>query len=268
VTYGPRLSPFSRQVRSLLPLPDNLGRLSKYKCAGSISTAGTLSALLFYLSRNPDCYQRLANEIRSTFGNSTDIRNGIKLSSSQYLRAWIEETLRIGPPIPGTLWRVWSPSPEEREEPMVVDGVSIPPVTEVGVNMFAIHHNEKYFPEAFVFKPERWLPSTTSEDQLKALHEAFCPFSVGDRGCPKKSMAYLEPSLVISKILWHFDFEVAPGKLGEVRGGTPGVKDGRDLPGEYQLYDAFSGLHDGPYLMFHPRGGYFKELKIDGLSLK
>lgn len=245
-----------------------LVRSSKTLSAGSISTAGTLSALMFYLVRNPDCYQKLAHEIRSTFESSQEIRNGPKLSGCQYLRACIDEALRIAPPIPGTLWREAVPPAKGKYEPLIMDGLVIPPGTELGVNAFAIHHNEEYFPDAFTFKPERWLPSETSEAQRKVMYEAFTPFSIGDRGCPGKPMAYLECSIVIAKILWYFNFEAAAGKLGEVGGGTLGRRDGRGIPGEYQLYDAFSGLHYGPYLEFHPRGNYCGDLHPEGLTLK
>ncbi|KAK6836176.1 cytochrome P450 [Apiospora arundinis] len=42
--------------------------------ADSVTTA--MAAAFFYLPRNPECYKRLADEIRTTFANSTDIRGG------------------------------------------------------------------------------------------------------------------------------------------------------------------------------------------------
>ena len=102
----------------------------------------------------------------------------------------------------------------------------MPPGTQVGVNIYTLHHNETYFPEPYKFTPERWLPSETPEAQRKAMHEAFTPFSIGYRGCAGKSMAYLETSLVIAKTLWYFDFKLAPGDLARVGGGVAGRKDG------------------------------------------
>ncbi|KAI0160396.1 cytochrome P450 [Xylariaceae sp. FL1272] len=37
---------------------------------------------------------------------------------------------------------------------------------------------------------------------------AFVPFSVGTRGCAGKTMAYLEVSLVLAKVLFHVDFDL------------------------------------------------------------
>jgi hypothetical protein len=68
-------------------------------------------------------------------------------------------------------------------------------------------------------------------------------------------MAYLEVGIVIAKMFWYFDFERAPGKAGELGGGTgsDGGKNARERKGEYQLYDAFAADHHGPNLVFRAR---------------
>lgn len=230
---------------------------------GAFSTSGALSALFFYLVRNPECHDKLSSEIRKTFTSAADIRSGPLLSGCHYLRACIDESLRMSPPVPGTLWRERS-STDDGLESVTVDGHNIPKGIQVGVNTYALHHNGEYFPEPFKFKPERWLPSEVPEKQRAVMNAAFSPFSLGSRGCAGKSMAYLESSLVMAKTIWYFDFEAASGKLGEVGGGCLGSTDGRGHPDEYQLYDSFNGDHDGPYLVFRPRGNFFKELDLDG----
>lgn len=66
--------------------------------------------------------------------------------------------------------------------------------------------------------------------------------------------------MVIAKTLWYFDFEPAPGKLGEVGAGKTEGSLGRTRPDEFQLEDIFTSSHDGPYLMFRPRGEFWREL--------
>ncbi|RYP45562.1 hypothetical protein DL768_008111 [Monosporascus sp. mg162] len=218
--------------------------------AGGDTTSTGLSALFFYLSRNPRCYQRLAEEIRSTFSSGADIR-GPMLAKCQYLRACFDEALRMSPPIPGTLWREEASEYKRATEPLLVDGHVVPPGTQVGVNAYAIHHNEEYFPEPFKFKPERWL--SDNPESRRTNKNAFIPFSAGARGCAGKAMAYLEAGLVIAKALWYFDFEKAPGELGRI-GAAKGRSD------EYQLHDIVVSVHDGPYLTFRPRSNSVKEL--------
>lgn len=217
--------------------------------AGGDTTTTAMSSLFFYLSRNSHVYDRLAAEIRQTFANDSEIRGGASLASCRYLRACIDEALRICPPVSGTLWRELYP--EEQGKPFIVDGHVIPARTQVGVNIYALHHNEEYFSDSFAFRPERWL--VEDESTLSRMHSAFGPFSLGPRGCAGKAMAYLEASLVIAKTIWRFDFEVAPGKEGELGAGIPDRGGGRDRPDEFQLYDTFGSRHDGPNLVFRVR---------------
>lgn len=216
---------------------------------GGDTSATVITALFFYLSRNADCYTKLAHEIRTTFHTSDEIRSGQKLAGCKYLRACIDEALRMSPPAPGTPWREQL---ETDDAPFIVDGYVVPRGTHVGVNVYSILHNEKYFPEPFAYKPERWL-SDMSEEQTKTIHDVFIPFSAGSRICAGKAMAYLEASVAISKTLWHFDFEKAPGELGELGAGSSGATYGRHRASEFQVYEVISSTHDGPSLVFHPR---------------
>ncbi|KAI1506130.1 cytochrome P450 [Biscogniauxia marginata] len=219
--------------------------------AGGDTSATAMAALFFYLSRNPECYTKLAHEIRTTFNTSSEIRNGPKLTACRYLRACIDEALRMSPPAPGTPWREQS---QTDKEPLIIDGHVIPRGTHIGVNVYSVLHNERYFPDPFSFKLERWM-STHSEEQTKIMHDAFVPFSAGSRICVGKSTAYLETSLVLAKTFWHFDFEKARGELGELGAGSSSGIFGRHRAGEFQLYEMVSSTHDEPNLVFHPRTG-------------
>lgn len=74
-------------------------------------------------------------------------------------------------------------------------------------------------------------------------------------------MAYLERSLMLAKTLWYFEFEVAPGNLAGAGGGKVGGSPGRTRPQEFQLEDIFTARHDGPNLVFRPRGEHWRDLK-------
>ncbi|KAH9901774.1 cytochrome P450 [Xylariomycetidae sp. FL2044] len=229
--------------------------------AGGTPPATVMSALFFYLSRYPDVYQRLSKEIRETFASGDDIRGGPLLTSCKYLRACIEETLRMAPPNVSTLWREQIENDQDTG-PLVVDGHVVPRGTQVGVNIYALHHNEKYFRNPFTFDPGRWLEDTQGSDETRptttttfTAHKAFVPFIAGPRSCAGKAMAYLEISLVMAKTIWFFDFEPAPGPLGRVGQGGPKRGDGRGRADEFQVYDVFNAHHDGPYLVFRPRLG-------------
>lgn len=210
-----------------------------------------MTALFFYLSRYPPCYKRLATEVRSTFKQGTDIRSGSKLSGCSYLRACIDEALRITPPIGATLWR--EAYSDGNVGPIVIDGHIVPPGTQVGVNVYSLHHNEVYFPEPFTFKPERWVDDQIDDEAKRLMHDAFSPFSIGARGCIGKSMAYLEASLVIAKTLWYFDFDRPEEE------SLRGFPNGGEHP-TFQTGDQFGSSHTGPHIKFRFNGEAWEEL--------
>lgn len=211
-----------------------------------------MSGVFYYLSRNPGCYERLAAEIRSTFDSGKEISSGPKLSSCRYLRACIDESLRMSPPVSGTLWRQRY-ADDTSSDPLVVDGHVIPPGTHVGVNTYALHHEESYFPDSYKYKPERWIEA--DQDTRMRMNQAFSAFSIGPRGCAGKPIAYLEASLVVARALWYFDFSVAPGESGK-------LGDDAANPGEFEIWDIFSSHQEGPNLVFQPRGDYWKDLRV------
>ncbi|KAI1174797.1 cytochrome P450 [Nemania sp. FL0916] len=237
--------------------------------AGGTTTATTMSSVFWYLVRNPEWQEKLVHEIRRTFKTASEIKSGPKLSSCKYLRAIIDESLRLSPPSLAIPWREQAYDDPKKGEPIIVDGHVIPPGTEVGVSLYSLMHNEAYFPDPFAFKPDRWLapvdPSSETEASRAArelAHKAFTPFALGARGCPGKAMAYMEDGLGIAKTLWYFDMSRAPGKLGEIGGGRIGDKRGRHRVDEYQLYDNVTASHDGPYVVLHLRSDLGEDLVI------
>lgn len=232
--------------------------------AGGETTSTLLAAAFFYLSRTPNAYKKLAEEIRRTFEAGSEITGGARLSRCKCLRACLDETMRMSPQAPGTLWRELSTT-DASTEPWVVDGHVIPLGVQVGVNTYTTHHNEDFFPESFAIKPERWTDPSIPEAQMKIMRDAFQPFSIGTRSCAGKAMAYLQASLVLAKVFWYFDFEVAPGKLGRLGGGHVGLGKGREREDEFQLYEILSATHDGPSLVFRARGDLVQDLVKGGV---
>lgn len=219
-----------------------------------------MSGVLFYVARNPDIYRKLTEEIRATFTSGQDIKSGPKLTSCKYLRSVINETLRMSPSSIGTLWRQQDLAlPSEAGKPFIVDGHVVPPGTMVGLSPYSLLHNEEYFPEPFVFRPERHLEAEKT-GKVTDTTRAFAPFAVGNRSCGGRAVAYLEASLTIAKTLWYFDFETAPGKAGELGEGGAGMGKGRERQGEYQVWDVITAEHHGPNLIFKRREQHWKEL--------
>ncbi|KAF2117998.1 benzoate 4-monooxygenase cytochrome-like protein P450 [Lophiotrema nucula] len=216
--------------------------------AGSDTTSTAMAGTFFYLAQNPTSLQKLSREIRAAFSDVEEIVSGPKLSGCSYLRACIDESLRMTPPVAGALPR------EVLAGGIEIDGHHIPAGVDVGVPHYAIQHNSDYYPRPFDYVPERWLSDAAANpvyDKLSDAHSAFCPFSVGPRGCIGKGLAYVELSLTIARVLFLYDLRSAPGAT--LGGGSADLEVGRTRPSEYQIDDHFASSKDGPVLQFRPR---------------
>ena len=190
-------------------------------------------------------------EVRHTFAELEQIHSGPLLNSCTYLNACIDEAMRLSPPVGGILPREVLPGGID------IDGHYIPAGTVVGTPHYALHHNATYFPQPFAFKPERWIVGSphVSQHDVNLAHSAFCPFSIGPRGCIGKGMAYMELRSALAMTLFMYDIRLAPGtSLGE---GRADWESGRRRVEEFQLKDTFtSQKFGGPLVQFRLRKGF------------
>ena len=141
---------------------------------------------------------------------------GKKLAGCSYLRACIDESLRLSPPVAGLLSREVLPGG------LQVGTHVFPAGTDIGTPHYALHHSPEIFPDPHAFEPQRWSPGA-SEDSVKgqevrALQSAFCAFSTGPRGCVGKRMAYMELTTVLARLVWLYDMRPATSSLERVAG--------------------------------------------------
>lgn len=174
---------------------------------------------------------------------------GPKMHQCTFLRACIEESMRMSPSAASSLWR------EVTDTGAEVDGEYIPPGVDVGTCIYSIHHNPAYYPHPFTFCPERWIAKEAQlfQSDIELARSAFNPFSIGPRSCIGKGLAYVELSLVLSHVLWAFDLRLAPGELGHVGEGKVDSPFGRHRVNEFQLFDHLTSAKHGPFLKFKPR---------------
>lgn len=229
--------------------------------AGSDTTATALSSIFFYLAHNPASYALAVREVRSTFASKAAITLGPLLNSCVYLRACIDEAMRITPPIGASLFR------EAGKGGVRVDGHWFPEGVDVGTSIYSLQHKKEYFPRPHRFEPERWiisssednlssaLATTTTAEQHSLALSALTPFSIGQRACVGKSLAIAELMLAFATILYTLDFALAEGEQGEVGGGKEnGAPLGRRNPEEFQLYHGgITSEKNGPMITFSRR---------------
>jgi cytochrome P450 len=216
--------------------------------AGSDTTSTAMAATFFYLANNASSLQKVCREIRETFTDVEEIVTSPKLSGCSFLRACIDETMRMTPPVAGVLPRQVLPGGLD------IDGRHIPAGVDVGVPIYTIHHNADYYPRPFDYVPERWLSDASANPlhgSLTAAQSAYNPFSIGPRGCIGKGLAYVELTVTIARVLFLYDLRVAPGTT--LGAGREDLEIGRRRTTEYQTQDVFASKKDGPILQFRAR---------------
>ncbi|KJZ78234.1 hypothetical protein HIM_02272 [Hirsutella minnesotensis 3608] len=211
--------------------------------AGSDTANTALASIFYFLVHNPPVLKRLTASIRSTFPDVESIVSGPRLSSLTYLRACVDESLRLCPPVPMLLPREVLPGG------LTVEGHYFKAGCTIGVPTYSLHHSEEHFDRPFQFKPERWLVKGTdgvedgegrSADDIGKSRQAFAPFSIGPRSCIARGVAVLELYLGVARALWLYDLQIAPGYE------TMGV----GIKGEYKIKDHFIVGKEGPVLQF------------------
>jgi cytochrome P450 len=166
--------------------------------------------------RNVIALAKATQEVRSKFSAKEDVRPGPDLTSCTYLRACIDEAMRLCPPIPAILPREVLPGG------IIIDGHYFPSGTDIGVPPFAVMRNPLYYPDPLQYKPERWIEGeSATAESIELTQSAFCPFSVGPRACIAKNLAYVELMVATSRVLWEFDVRAVPkSRLGEDEDGN------------------------------------------------
>jgi cytochrome P450 family 135 len=135
-------------------------------------TSSTLAWTFERLLRHPDKLHKLQADL--------DSGNG------EYLDAVVKETLRLRPPVPVVVRNLL--------EPLRLGGCELPAGTTVAPCIHLIHRDERHYPEAHRFLPERFVgkqPGTYT----------WIPFGGGVRRCLAASYAEMEMKRVLRIVL-------------------------------------------------------------------
>ncbi|KAI1387314.1 cytochrome P450 monooxygenase-like protein [Hypoxylon trugodes] len=164
--------------------------------AGSDTVRASLIAIWWYLSKYPEHAKKIRLEIQNI---SFDDANALSLLP--HLNGVINEVLRLIPPAMTGNNRMTGPNG------LLIDGVFIPPFTKVAAPKYVIQRMESAFKYPDQFIPERWY----SRPELIRDKQAFAPFSVGNRQCVGKALAYTEVRLSTAILLQRYDVSFTPG---------------------------------------------------------
>uniref|UniRef100_A0A8C1W7J2 unspecific monooxygenase n=1 Tax=Cyprinus carpio TaxID=7962 RepID=A0A8C1W7J2_CYPCA len=161
---------------------------------GYETTSTTLTFLLYNLATNPDCLEKLVEEIDTNFPPDTPITYDA-LMKMDYLEMAINESMRLLPTAP-RLERVCKKTVE-------LNGVTIPKDTLVAIPTYVLYRDPQLWDSPDEFRPERFSPESKSEIN----QYIFMPFGLGPRNCIGMRFALMIMKILVVKLLQNFSVE-------------------------------------------------------------
>lgn len=150
---------------------------------------------VYCLAKHPDKLAALIAEIDENVDAAQDISRYDQLRRLPYLRACIDESMRLRPALSAGM---------QRENPVqgaTIAGNHIPGNVFVSVPAFVSHRNPAIYPDPESFIPERWLGECGKE-----LQRYNMAFSAGGRVCIGKNIAYIELSMALAALVRRYTF--------------------------------------------------------------
>ena len=166
--------------------------------AGIDTTAQTTGWLLLILANRQHMQERAYKELKAAVGAGE--RPGMEHQGSlPYLHAAILESMRYRTVGPLGL-------PHKAIEDVELDDYVIPKDAQVLGNIYAIHHDNRFWDSPDEFIPERFLFSEDGAPPPALTSGAFMPFGTGRRGCPGQGFAEIVIWLQACRLLHKYKF--------------------------------------------------------------
>ncbi|KAA6428951.1 MAG: cytochrome P450 [Trebouxia sp. A1-2] len=172
--------------------------------AGYETTSMALTYALYELSRSPVMQQRLVDEV-DQFGRGKEPAFA-DMAQFPFADAVLKEGMRLHPPVTPLIGLT-----REATEDVVLGTHQIPAGTRIWINVLSLHLDDKYFPNAKEFMPDRFL-----EPDSKPSHHpyAYIPFGAGPRKCIGYKFATMEGVLALVRLYQRFTFTLNDQKHG------------------------------------------------------
>ena len=152
--------------------------------AGHETTANALTFTWYLLSQNPDVEKTMFEELQTVLQGRVPTAEDVP--KLPYMRAVLAESMRLYPPA----WGIGREVITECE----VGGYTLPSGAVVLVCPWVTHRDERFWPDALRFDPQRWL------GKIERPRYAYFPFGGGSRSCIGESFAWMESTLLMATL--------------------------------------------------------------------
>ncbi|XP_021001498.1 cytochrome P450 3A8-like isoform X2 [Parasteatoda tepidariorum] len=150
--------------------------------AGYHTTATTLGLTAYLLAMNPDVQEKVFKEISEVVKETNGELRYESVQKMKYLDNVVSEVLRIYSP------GVRLERTADTDYKLGDTGLTIPKGMVVGIPVYAMHKDPKFFPNPEKFDPDRF----SLEEREKQVPYSYLPFGAGPRNCVGMRFALLE----------------------------------------------------------------------------
>ena len=199
-----------------------------YLIAGHDTSTGSMIWLMRRLMEHPEEQPKIRESLHATYATAWAEKRWPNVTElmkrDPYLDAFIEEVLRVNSPVVTimVMTRVDTlilghPVPEDTQVFLNLTGPSLNMPAVLVEESRRSETSQKHKPpradwdtlDPTIFRPERWLKKEADGTiSCNASSGPTLAFSAGNRGCWGKRLGYLELRIVLSLLIWEFDFEV------------------------------------------------------------
>ncbi len=165
--------------------------------AGYETVANALSWTWYLLSKNPECEAKMHRELHSVLGGKAPAMEDVP--RLRYTETVLAESLRLYPP-------AWAMGRYARND-FELGEFYLPARTTVLMSQFITHRDERFFPDAERFDPERFSP----EGKARRAKFTYFPFGAGARQCIGESFAWMEGVLILATLAQKWKLRLVPG---------------------------------------------------------
>jgi cytochrome P450 len=183
-------------IKSIPNTVDLRNALIAILVAGYHTTGVATSWVLYALAKEPQIIARIQAEIDQVFGTAPITLE--KLSDLTLLDKAVKEGMRLYP--------AGAYGARVSENDLIIGGYQIPAHTTLFLPIWAVHLNEKYWPQPHTFDPERFSP----ENEASRHPLAYIPFGIGSRVCSGKKLGTIEILYLTAELLRNYNIQLDP----------------------------------------------------------
>ncbi|XP_044970952.1 noroxomaritidine synthase 1-like [Hordeum vulgare subsp. vulgare] len=186
--------------------------LINYMIAGRDTISTALTWVFYNLAQNPRVMSVIRNELspiasRKAASDSSStmvIFEPEETKSLVYMRAALQESLRLHPPVP-----------IERKTAVASDVMPSGHVVHAGDTLLISLHSmgrmeDVWGKDCREYNPDRWLSEDGKKLRYVPSHK-FLAFSSGPRICLGKDISFMQMNTIVAAMVWNFDVELVDG---------------------------------------------------------